>query len=139
MPVRIAHANLQVSDARASLTFYRQLGLEQVGCLRVDPVVLYYVAAPESPDLTLELADNPTLASRNPGSGHVALAVGDLDALLGELAQAGIEPEKPPFNPVAGRDLRVCFVQDPDGHRVELIEGGFPTPRDAPPSSTGAA
>jgi len=53
--------------------------------------------------------------------------------LLEVLAAAGIEPEKPPFNPAPGRDLRVCFVKDPDGNRVELIEGDFPTPLDAPP------
>ena len=133
MAARIAHANLQVSDVSASLTFYRRLGLELVGCLRLDPVVLYYVASPEDPDLTFELADNPALESRSPGSGHVALAVGDLDGLVGRLAEEGIEPEKPPFHPGERKDLRVCFVQDPDGHRIELIEGDFPPPQDTPP------
>lgn len=137
MAPRIVHANLQVSDAQASLTFYRRLGLELVGCLRMDPVVLYYVASPEDPDLTFELADNPGLESRSPGSGHVALAVGDLDAMLARLLVYDIEPEKPPFRPVDGRDLRICFVQDPDGHRVELIEGDFSTPKDDPPTSAG--
>jgi lactoylglutathione lyase len=136
MAPRIAHANLQVSDVQASLTFYRRLGLELVGCLRLNPVVLYYVAAPEDPNLTFELADNPGLESRSPGSGHIALAVGDLDALLGELAEGGIDPEKPPFHPAKGKDLRICFVQDPDGHRVELIEGEFPTPQDDVPAGT---
>lgn len=134
MSRRIAHANLQVSDVQASLTFYRHLGLELLGCLRVDPVVLYYVGYPAEPDLVFELADNPALDNRSPGSGHIALAVGDLDELLAELRELGIEPEKPPFNPIAGRDPRVCFVQDPDGHRVELIEGRFPTPHDPLPA-----
>ena len=28
---------------------------------------------------------------------------------------------------------RICFVADPDGYRIELIDGGeFPTPQDPP-------
>jgi lactoylglutathione lyase len=136
---RIAHANIQVGDIQASLAFYRRLGLELVGCLRIDPVVLYYVASPDAPDVTFELADNPDLKDRLPGSGHVALAVGDLDGLLAQLAGAGIEPERAPFNPGGREDLRICFVQDPDGVRVELIQGDFPTPQDPAPETDAAA
>jgi lactoylglutathione lyase len=132
---RIAHANVQVSDPVASLAFYRALGLKLVGCLRLDPVVLLYVAAPDDPDgPTIELAVNPELSSRTPGSGHLALAVGDLDAIVAGLAEEGIAPEREPFHPGGRDDLRVCFVVDPDGVRVELIEGIFPTPSDPVPA-----
>ena len=135
MPPRIAHANVQVSDPGASLAFYRALGLKLVGCLRLDPVVLLYVAAPDDPDgPTIELAVNPELSSRTPGSGHLALAVGDLDAIVAGLAEKGIAPEREPFHPGGRDDLRVCFVVDPDGVRVELIEGIFPTPSDPVPA-----
>jgi lactoylglutathione lyase len=130
---RIAHANIQVSDVDASLAFYRGLGLDLVGCLRLDPVVLYYVAAPDSDQLTLELAHNPGLETRSPGTGHIGLAVGELDQVLAGLAVDGVEPEKPPFHPADREDLRICFVRDPDGTRVELIEGEFPTPQDPRP------
>ena len=66
------------------------------------------------------------------GYNHIALTVDDLDGLLARLAEQGIEPEKPPYAP-GGRDEigRICFVADPDGYRVELIDGGsFPTPQD---------
>jgi catechol 2,3-dioxygenase-like lactoylglutathione lyase family enzyme len=69
------------------------------------------------------------------------LGFDDLDGLLAELAEAGIEPEKPPFAP-GGRDEigRICFVADPDGYRVELIDGGeFPTPQDPPHPDSVAA
>jgi len=35
----------------------------------------------------------------------------------------GIEPEKPPYRP-GGRTEgpMICFVRDPDGYRVELVE-----------------
>jgi lactoylglutathione lyase len=132
MPSAVHHANIQVSDAQASLAFYRKLGLELLGCLRLDPVVLYYVGQPGQPGV-FELAANPALESRQPGTGHLALAVDDLDGLLAQLAKDGIEPERPPFSPGDRAGLRVCFVVDPDGTRVELIDGAFPVPQDALP------
>jgi lactoylglutathione lyase len=137
MAVRIAHANLQVSDIAASIRFYERLGLELVGCLRLDPVVLYYMATRDDPDVTIELTDNPGLERRHPGSGHVALAVGDMDALLEQLAEQGITPSRGPLEFQDGK-VRVCFVTDPDGHAVELCHGTFPTPQDALPDLIAA-
>lgn len=134
MRARVHHANIQVSDAERSLDFYRQLGLELLGCLRLDPVVLYYVGGAGVDGPLLELAANPGLTERPPGAGHVALTVDDLDALLAQLESHGIEPETAPFNPGGREDLRVCFVRDPDGVRVELIDGSFAVPADPLPS-----
>jgi lactoylglutathione lyase len=55
------------------------------------------------------------------GYGHIAIATPDLDARLAELAEQGIEPEKPPYSVREGGS-RLCFVRDPDGYRIELIE-----------------
>ena len=45
----------------------------------------------------------------------------DLDVTLERLAEIGIEPEKPPYTVREGGS-RLCFVRDPDGYRIELIE-----------------
>ena len=45
----------------------------------------------------------------------------ELDGTLGRLAEKGIEPEKPPYSVREGGS-RLCFVRDPDGYRIELIE-----------------
>jgi lactoylglutathione lyase len=66
------------------------------------------------------------------GYGHVALSVEDLDATLRALAEQGIHPERSPYAPGGRDELRICFLVDPDGYRVELIDGPFVTPRDAP-------
>jgi lactoylglutathione lyase len=132
--VKVHHANIQISDPAASLEFYGRLGLELLGCLRLDPVVLYYVGVPDG-EAVFELAHNPGLQERPPGAGHLALAVGDLDLLLGELADQGVTPEKPPYHPGDRPDLRVCFVRDPDQVRVELIAGDFPLPTDPVPEA----
>lgn len=40
----------------------------------------------------------------------------------------------------AGATRRICFVADPDGYRVELVDGEFPTQQDPPhPSLAGRA
>lgn len=57
------------------------------------------------------------------GYGHIAIAADDLDATLARLAEQGIEPEKPPYSVREGGS-RLCFVRDPDGYRVEILEMG---------------
>ena len=62
----------------------------------------------------------------------MAIAVDDIDAALGDLAALGVEPEKPPYHPGDRDELPlIAFVADPDGYRIELIDGGeFATPQD---------
>ena len=55
------------------------------------------------------------------GYGHIAITAGDLDATLAQLKERGIEPERPPYT-VSDGGSRICFVRDPDGYRIELIE-----------------
>ncbi|HEY8407755.1 MAG TPA: VOC family protein, partial [Gaiellaceae bacterium] len=55
------------------------------------------------------------------GYGHIALAVDDLQASLARLAQQGIEPEREPYRVREGGSL-LCFVRDPDGYRIEIID-----------------
>ena len=55
------------------------------------------------------------------GYGHIAVGVDDLEASLAELHGQGIEPEREPYRVREGGSL-ICFVQDPDGYRIELID-----------------
>ena len=55
------------------------------------------------------------------GYGHIAVTVDDLDGTLDRLkSEHGIEPERPPYTVREGGS-RLCFVRDPDGYRIELI------------------
>ena len=72
------------------------------------------------------------------GYNHMALVVPDLDGLLAALAQHGIEPDKAPYAPGGRTEYRICFIADPDGYRIELIDGTFPTPQDPPHPSVAA-
>jgi lactoylglutathione lyase len=135
--VRLVHTNLRVRDVDASLRFYKTLGFELRGRLQFDGPYNLYLGLPGEGD-TLELTVNPNREERydlGDGYGHIALTVDDLDALLAELAGQGIAPEKAPYHPGGNRtEYRICFLADPDGYRVELIDGDFPTPQDAPPA-----
>ena len=55
------------------------------------------------------------------GYGHIAITTTDLDGTLERLAEQGIEPERPPYTIREGGN-RLCFVRDPDGYRIEILE-----------------
>ncbi len=130
--MRFVHTNVRVRDIDASLGFYEALGFERRGRLQFAGAYNVYLGLPGDGD-TLELTVNEGREEAydlGTGYGHVALAVDDLDALLERLAAQGIEPEKPPYHPGGRTEFRICFVADPDGYRIELIDGDFDTPQD---------
>jgi len=130
--MHVHHTAIQIAEPQRTIAFYRRLGLELVGCFRVDPIVLYYMSAPAG-GATFELVHNPAAVDRAPGSGHVAVAIDHFDGLLAELRGAGISLEREPYHPGDREDRRVCFLRDPDGTLVELLDGEFLTPQDPLP------
>jgi lactoylglutathione lyase len=44
-----------------------------------------------------------------------------MQAELDDLAAKGITPEKPPYASRPGGST-ICFIRDPDGYRIELVE-----------------
>jgi lactoylglutathione lyase len=133
--MNFVHTNMRVRDIDASLRFYGALGFEPRGRLQFNGAYNVYLGLPGDGD-TLELTVNEGRAEPydlGTGYGHIALGVEDLDALLVRLAELGIEPEKPPYAPGGREEFRICFVQDPDGYRIELIDGDFATPQDPAP------
>jgi lactoylglutathione lyase len=124
---RYLHTMYRITDPDRSRAFYEALGLE----FRRDMDIVrdgekeatnYFFGVPGQ-DEELELTYNHDGRSYDLGSGygHIALAVDDLDGTLSRLKDEGIEPERPPYQVRAGGS-RLCFVQDPDGYRIELIE-----------------
>jgi lactoylglutathione lyase len=134
--MKFVHVNYRVKDIDASLRFYEALGFERRGRLSFETAYNIYLGLPGDTD-TLELTVNvgqEEAYDLGGGYGHIALAVEDLDGLLSKLAADGIEPEKPPYAPGGREGIRICFVQDPDGYRIELIDGSFATPQDPDPA-----
>lgn len=122
---KILHTCIRVLDEERSLAFYRTLGFEERGRKRVggDTATVIFLGLPGDGDrLELTLNDGRTEPyDVGTGYGHVALAIPDLDAELARLAQFGILPERPPYISGPGGS-RICFIGDPDGYRIELIQ-----------------
>ena len=137
-PLKLVHTCMRVRDIDASLKFYEALGFERRGKLDFGSAYNIYMGVPGDGD-TLELTVNvgqDEAYDLGNGYGHIALTVDDLDGLLARLAEHGIEPDKPPYHPGGREEYTICFLTDPDGYRIELIDGGaFPTPQDPEPAS----
>ena len=135
MSARYVHTCVRVRDPEASLRFYEALGFERRGRLNFASAYNLYLGLPGGGDV-LELTVNA--GQEEPydlgtGYNHMALAVDSLDDVLRALEPLGVAPEKPPYRPGDRDDLpRIAFVADPDGYRIELIEGDFVTPQDPP-------
>jgi lactoylglutathione lyase len=119
------HTCYRIGDIDRSVEFYEKLGFEERRRMPIgDEAINVFMGLPGE-DPVLELTYNHGVDSYELGTGynHIALAVDDLDATLAGLAQSGIQPEKPPYRP-GGRTTGslICFVRDPDGYRIELIE-----------------
>jgi lactoylglutathione lyase len=124
---RYLHTMYRITDPEKSRAFYEALGLE----FRRDMDIVrggereatnFFFGVPGQ-DEELELTFNHDGRSYDLGTGygHIALAVDDLDATLERLKKQGIEPEREPYRVREGGS-RLCFVQDPDQYRVELID-----------------
>ena len=133
------HTCIRVRDLDASLRFYGLLGFEKRGQLNFESAFNTYLGLPGGGDI-LELTVNvgrEAAYDLGEGYNHIALMCEDLDGLLATLAAEGVEPERAPYGPGGRDEFRICFVADPDGYRIELIDGSFPTPQDPPhPSQT---
>ena len=120
----LIHTCYRVLDLERSITFYEELGMKEMGRLHIREEAINAYLGFEGDGPRLELTFN--IGRKEPyevgtGYGHVAITVDDLDSVLEGLSRAGIEPEKPPYT-VSVDGPWLCFVQDPDGYRVELIE-----------------
>jgi lactoylglutathione lyase len=123
----LIHTCYRITDVDRSVAFYQALGFEEVGRIPIrDEAINVFMNQPGDGDMPrLELTCNFGVDSYEIGTGygHIAITSPDLDATLERLAAQGIEPERPPYRLREGGS-RLCFVRDPDGYRVELIETG---------------
>ena len=121
--MELIHTCYRITDPDRSVAFYEALGFEKRRELPIrDEAINIFMGLPGDDD-RLELTYNFGVDSYELGTGygHIALTVDDLDGTLEQVAGQGIEPERPPYTVREGGS-RLCFVSDPDGYRVELIE-----------------
>src|ERR1700760_1716675 len=121
----LIHTCYRITDIDSSVAFYAALGSREVGPLPIkDEAVNVFMNQPGDGDMPrLELTYNFGVDSYDVGTGygHIAITSPDLDSTLARLARPGTDPEKPPYSVREGGS-RLCFVRDPDGYRVEILE-----------------
>jgi lactoylglutathione lyase len=121
-----AHTCYRINEIERSVKFYETLGFVELRRMPIrDEAINVFMGLPDDElEPRLELTFN--FGRTEPyeigsGYGHIAITTADLDALLEQLAGQGIESERPPYSVREG-DSRLCFVRDPDGYRIEIIE-----------------
>ena len=126
---RYLHTMYRITDPEKSRAFYEALGFE---FRRELPIVRegeleatnYFFGVPgQTEELELTFNHDGRTYQLGTAYGHIAVGVDDLDSTLARLAKEGIQPEREPYRVREGGS-RLCFVADPDGYRVELIEAG---------------
>ena len=124
---RYLHTMVRITDPEKSRAFYEALGLEfrrEMDIVRdgEKEATNYFFGVPgQDEELELTYNHDGRTYELGTGYGHVAFAVDDMAQTLVSLREQGIEPEREPYRVREGGSL-ICFVRDPDGYRIELID-----------------
>lgn len=126
--MRLLHTMLRVGDLERSLAFYTEV-LDMRLLRRKDypdgRFTLAFVGYDdEVRSACIELTwnwdtDHYELGS---GFGHIAIGIDDIHSTCEEIAARGGRIVRPP-GPMKHGSTVIAFVEDPDGYRIELIEG----------------
>ncbi|MBI5335318.1 MAG: lactoylglutathione lyase [Burkholderiales bacterium] len=130
--MRLLHTMLRVGNLQRSIDFYTQvLGMKLLRTTdrpeqQYTLAFLGYGSNPEHAEL--ELTYNYGVEKYDMGTayGHIAIGVDDIQAtcegLRAKAQQLGGAITREP-GPVKGGNTVIAFITDPDGYKVELIQG----------------
>ena len=127
MPATFLHTMVRITDPDRSRAFYEALGFEferEMDIVRngeLEATNYFFSLGDHKSVLELTYNHDGRTYEHGTGYGHIALAVDDLAASLAQLKELGIEPEREPYRVREGGSL-LCFVRDPDGYRIEIID-----------------
>jgi lactoylglutathione lyase len=119
--MRMLHLGLRVTDLERSLAFYTALGYAELGTVPETAFgSLTMLQLPDDPFVSLELVHDPARPVQDISAvNHLVIQVNDLDATIADLAAKGITAEQPTE---PGPGLRISWLTDPDGYRIELVQ-----------------
>lgn len=130
--MRLLHTMLRVGNLQRSIDFYTQvLGMKLLRTTdrpeqQYTLAFLGYGSNPEHAEI--ELTYNYGVEKYDMGTayGHIAIGVDDIHAtcegLRAKAQQLGGAITREP-GPVKGGNTVIAFITDPDGYKVELIQG----------------
>ena len=143
--MKLDHMAIMVTDLERSVQFYRDLlgmarvedyeehniaGVSTAHGLAEVHLKLCIMAAPQNPDITLhvsQIATPPSPTGRpainHVPSAHICFTVPDLNATYEALRSRGVEFVSAPIAwPEDQGGWTLCFLYDPDGNLVELVQ-----------------
>ena len=117
--MEILHTCLNVADADETIAFYEQFGFEESWSFEASDTENRYIADDDGVELQLSDTEGETAFEQGTAWDHLAIRVDDVDATFERVDHHGVVQE-PGDQPAAG--ARTAFIEDPDGHVLELIE-----------------
>jgi lactoylglutathione lyase len=129
--MKFLHTMLRVGDLQRSVDFYtrilgmRVLRTRDVPEYKYSLTFLGFGNGNADGGAELELTYNYGVASYEQGTafGHLALGVPDVAGACQRIKDAGGKVTRE-AGPVKGGTTVIAFVEDPDGYKIELIQGG---------------
>ena len=142
---KLDHIAIMVSDLELSCQFYRDLlGLQKIELYEEQNIAgasaahgltdvhlkLCIMAAPDNPEITLHLSQisQPECPSgrgeiHHVPSAHICFTVTDIQSTYETLISAGVEFVSAPVAwPAEKGGWTLCFLYDPDGNLIELVQ-----------------
>ena len=126
--MRILHTMIRVGDLDRSLRFYTEVLGMRLLRRREYPDGKFTLAfvgyGEESDEAVIELTYNWGVERYELGNafGHIAIGVEDIAETCAEIKRRGGKVVREP-GPMKHGTTVIAFVEDPDGYRLELIEG----------------
>lgn len=129
--MKFLHTMLRVGDMQRSVDFYtrilgmRVLRTRDVPEYKYSLTFLAFGNGNADGGAELELTYNYGVTSYELGTafGHLALGVPDVAGACQRIKAAGGKVTRE-AGPVKGGTTVIAFVEDPDGYKIELIQGG---------------
>jgi Lactoylglutathione lyase and related lyases len=120
----IAHAAFSVSDMKKSLNFYCDiLGFKKAFEIKNDAGNPWIEYIKVSQGQFIELFYSQNKLDQDSGTfsySHLCLEVDDIYKIADQLKSKGLTLD---VEPMQGKDLNYqCWVQDPDGNRIEFMQ-----------------
>jgi len=137
MTTQYLHSMIRITDADATIDFFKLIGVEETRRFDVEAgrFTLIFMAAPGQEGVAeVELTYNWPAEDGSPAEsydggrnfGHLAYRVDNIYETCQRLMDAGVTINRPP------RDGHMAFVRSPDDISIELLQGGDALPAQEP-------
>ena len=126
--MRLLHTMLRVGDLQRSIDFYTKvLGMKLLRTTdrpeqKYTLAFVGYGSNPEHAELELTYNYGVDRYELGTAYGHLAIGVDDVHGACDRIRASGGTITREP-GPVKGGTTMIAFVQDPDGYKIELIQG----------------